>query len=88
MLLQKYPFDGKRQIRLSTLSKLTTGNAFRLQWYQNHSNFHCYCYHRVFFGRGETMYWTQTSEFRERKLKPLRGSTKRVHFHLTRLIVI
>jgi hypothetical protein len=35
-------FDGKRQIRLSTLSKLTTGNAFRLQWYQNHSNFHCY----------------------------------------------
>jgi hypothetical protein len=42
MLLQKYPFDGKRQIRLSTLSKLTTGNAFRLQWYQNHSNFHCY----------------------------------------------
>jgi hypothetical protein len=23
-------------------SKLTTGNAFRLQWYQNHSNFHCY----------------------------------------------
>jgi hypothetical protein len=40
MLLQKLPFDGKRQIRLSTLSKLTTGNAFRLQWYQNHSNFH------------------------------------------------
>jgi hypothetical protein len=33
---------GKRQIRPSTLSKLTTGNAFRLQWYQNHSNFHCY----------------------------------------------
>jgi hypothetical protein len=52
MLLQKYPFDGKRQIRLSTLSKLTTGNAFRLQWYQNHSNFHCYCYHRVFFLEG------------------------------------
>jgi hypothetical protein len=42
MLLQKWPFHGKRQIRLSTLSKLTTGNAFRLQWYQNHSNFHCY----------------------------------------------
>jgi hypothetical protein len=32
MLLQKSPFDGKR---LSTMSKLTTGNAFRLQWYQN-----------------------------------------------------
>jgi hypothetical protein len=32
--------DGKCQICLSTLSKLTTGNAFRLQWYQNHSNFH------------------------------------------------
>jgi hypothetical protein len=31
MLLQKRPFDGKRQILLSTLSKLTTGNAFRLQ---------------------------------------------------------
>jgi hypothetical protein len=30
MLLEKLPFDGKRQIRLSTLSKLTTGNAFRL----------------------------------------------------------
>jgi hypothetical protein len=42
MLLQKSPFDGKRQIRLSTLSKLTTGNAFRVQWYQNQSNFHCY----------------------------------------------
>jgi hypothetical protein len=28
MLLQKLPFDCKRQIRLSTLSKLTTGNAF------------------------------------------------------------
>jgi hypothetical protein len=36
MPLQKLPFDGKRQIRLSTLSKLTTGNAFRLQWYQNY----------------------------------------------------
>jgi hypothetical protein len=34
-----HSFDG--QIRLSTLSKLTTENAFRLQWYQNHSNFHC-----------------------------------------------
>jgi hypothetical protein len=42
MLIQKLSFDGKRQIRLSTLSKLTTRNAFRLQWYQNHSNFHCY----------------------------------------------
>jgi hypothetical protein len=42
MLLQKLTFDDKRQICLSTLSKLTTGNAFRLQWYQNHSNFHCY----------------------------------------------
>jgi hypothetical protein len=42
MLLEKLPFDGKRQIRLSTLSKLTTGNAFRLQRYQNHSNFHCH----------------------------------------------
>jgi hypothetical protein len=42
MLLQKSPFDGKRQIRLSTLSKLTTGNAFKLQWYQDHSNVHCY----------------------------------------------
>jgi hypothetical protein len=31
MLLQKLPFDGKRQIRLSTLSKLTPGNAFRLE---------------------------------------------------------
>jgi hypothetical protein len=40
LLLEKLPFDGKRQIRLSTLSKLTTGNAFRLQWYQNLSNFH------------------------------------------------
>jgi hypothetical protein len=28
MLLQKLPFGGKSQIRLSTLSKLTTGNAF------------------------------------------------------------
>jgi hypothetical protein len=42
MLLQKLPCDGKRQIHLSTLSKLTTGNAFRVQWYQNHTNFHCY----------------------------------------------
>jgi hypothetical protein len=42
MLLQKLTFDGKCQICLSRLSKLTTGNAFRLQWYQNHSNFHCY----------------------------------------------
>jgi hypothetical protein len=41
MLLQKLTFDGKCQIWLSTLSKLTTGNAFRLQWCQNHSNFHC-----------------------------------------------
>jgi hypothetical protein len=39
MLLQKWTFDGKFQI---CLSKQTTGNAFRLQWYQNHSNFHCY----------------------------------------------
>jgi hypothetical protein len=49
MLLQKWPFDGKRQIRLSTLSKLTTGNAFTLQWYQNHSNFHCYQQIQSFF---------------------------------------
>jgi hypothetical protein len=36
-------YDGNKcRICLSTLSKLTTGNAFRLQWYQNHSNFHCY----------------------------------------------
>jgi hypothetical protein len=45
ILLQKLNFDGKLQICLSTLLKLlklSTGNAFRLQWYQNHSNFHCY----------------------------------------------
>jgi hypothetical protein len=41
ILLQKLTFDGKLQICLSTLLKLSTGNAFRLQWYQNHSNFHC-----------------------------------------------
>jgi hypothetical protein len=40
--ITKMTLDGKRQIRLSTLSKLITGNAFRLQWYQNHWNFHCY----------------------------------------------
>jgi hypothetical protein len=44
-----WPFDGKRQIRLSTLSKLTTGNAFRVQWYENHSNFHCHQQIQSFF---------------------------------------
>jgi hypothetical protein len=53
LLVKKVPFlilitqstiYGKFQICLSTLSKLTTG----LQWYQNHSNFHCYRHIQIF----------------------------------------